>query len=263
MNKYEQLVNYLKGLDKVILAFSGGVDSTFLLFAAKEALGDNVKAVTVKSPYIPEWEVDEAIEFTKKYNINHDLMEADIIDSIKNNPTDRCYLCKTNIFTQILNKAKNEGYKYVIDGTNFDDIGEYRPGLVALKELEVVSPLLECKIKKQEIRDMAKEKGLNIWDKPAYACLLTRLPHDNEVNLDTLKKIEKGEDYLRNIGLKGCRVRAHNEIARIELMPAEMKKILDETLMKKIAEALKNIGFTYVTLDLSGYKTGSFNKENN
>ena len=258
--KYNELINYLKGLEKVVLAFSGGVDSTFLLKAAKEALGDNVKAVTIMSPYIPKWEIAEAKELVKELGVKHEIIEAPIIDSIKFNPEDRCYLCKTAVFNMIIAVAKEQGYNYVIDGTNFDDISDYRPGLRALKELEVKSPLLECKLTKAEIREFSKELNLKTWDKPSYACLLTRIPYGNELKVEDFEKIEKAERFMMSIGFRAIRVRCHGDLARVEVNRNDRSKLFDEELLDTIANKIKECGFKYVTLDLQGYRVGSFNE---
>lgn len=258
--KYNELINYLKGLEKVVLAFSGGVDSTFLLKAAKEALGDNVKAVTIMSPYIPKWEIAEAKELVKELGVKHEIIEAPIIDSIKFNPEDRCYLCKTAVFNMIIAVAKEQGYNYVIDGTNFDDISDYRPGLKALQELEVKSPLLECKLTKAEIREFSKELNLKTWDKPSYACLLTRIPYGNELKVEDFEKIEKAERFMMSIGFRAIRVRCHGDLARVEVNRNDRSKLFDEELLDTIANKIKECGFKYVTLDLQGYRVGSFNE---
>lgn len=258
--KYTNLIEYLRKLDKVVLAFSGGVDSTFLLKAAKEALGDNVKAVTILSPYIPKWEVEEAKELVNELKVKYEIVEVPIIDEIKNNPEDRCYLCKKAVFSMIQDIAKKEGYKYVIDGTNFDDIGDYRPGLKALGELDVKSPLLECKLTKAEIRSLSKELGLNTWDKPPYACLLTRIPYGNELKTEDFEKIEEAEKYMMSIGFRAVRVRCHGNLARIEVDRKDRSKLFDEKLLDEISIKLKEIGFKYISMDLEGYRVGSFNE---
>ncbi len=259
-DKYTELIKYLKSLEKVVLAFSGGVDSTFLLSAAKEALGDNVKAVTIMSPYIPKWEIAEAKELAKKLEIKHEIIEAPIIESIKYNPEDRCYLCKTAVFGMIISVAKKEGYKCVIDGTNFDDISDYRPGLRALKELEVKSPLLQCKLTKEEIRGFSKELNLKTWDKPSYACLLTRIPYGNELKVEDFEKIENAEKFMMSIGFRAIRVRCHGDLARVEVARTDRKKLFNEELLDTISSKIKECGFKYVTLDLQGYRVGSFNE---
>jgi uncharacterized protein len=257
--KYIELVSYLKGLKRVLVAFSGGVDSTFLLKAAKDALGDNAAAVTVNSPYIPSWEIEEAKEFTEKMGIKHDFIKVGIIDEIKNNPSNRCYLCKKAVFSMIKEKAINEGFDYVIDGTNLDDIKDYRPGIKALNELEIVSPLLECKITKSEVREMSKDLSLLTWNKPAGACLLTRIPFDTRLEIDDINRIEKAEKYLRDKGIAAVRVRSHGDLARIEIDPTIRDQLFNTDFLDEISIKLKEYGFKYVTIDAAGYKMGSLN----
>ncbi|MBP2649479.1 MAG: hypothetical protein H6Q74_304 [Firmicutes bacterium] len=258
--KYTKLINCLKKLEKVVLAFSGGVDSTFLLKAATEALGDNLKAVTIQSPYIPKWEIEEAKQFIAQLGVAFEIIETPVIDEIRNNPENRCYLCKKAVFSQIKAFAQREGYLYVIDGTNFDDLGDYRPGLKALSELAIKSPLLECQFSKQEIRSLSKELGLSTWDKPPYACLLTRIPYGNKLKEEDFVKIEKAEKYMMAQGFRAIRVRCHDNLARIEVDKKDRSKLFNEELLEEIAGKLKEFGFKYVTLDLQGYRVGSFNE---
>lgn len=258
--KYNELIKYLKSLGRVVLAFSGGVDSTFLLKASKEALGNNIKAVTILSPYIPKWEIKEAQELVKKLEVEHQIIEAPIIDSIRFNPENRCYLCKNAVFNMILSAAKKQGYDYVIDGTNYDDIKDYRPGLKALKELDIKSPLLKCKLTKEEIRSYSKELGLSTWNKPPYACLLTRIPYGSELKEEYFEKIENAEKYMMSIGFRAIRVRCHGDLARIEVNKSDRNKLFDEKLLDIISQKIKGFGFKYVTLDLEGYRMGSFNE---
>ncbi|GMA97280.1 ATP-dependent sacrificial sulfur transferase LarE [Pelosinus sp. IPA-1] len=258
--KYINLIQCLKDMEKVVLAFSGGVDSTFLLKAAKEALGDNFKAVTIQSPYIPKWEIEEAKQLVAELGVAFEILEAPIIDEIRNNPENRCYLCKTAVFSQIKAIAQREGYPYVIDGTNFDDISDYRPGLKALRELGIKSPLLECHLSKQEIRSLSKELGLTTWDKPPYACLLTRIPYGNVLKEEDFIKIEKAEKYMMDRGFRAIRVRCHEDLARIEVDKKDKAKLLNEDLLDEISDKFKEFGFRYVTLDLEGYRVGSFNE---
>ncbi|SFL97929.1 ATP-dependent sacrificial sulfur transferase LarE [Pelosinus propionicus] len=259
-DKYLELLTYLTKMEKAVLAFSGGVDSTFLLMAAKEALGNKLKAVTMQTPYIPKWEINEAKELARKLGVCHEVIAAPIIAEIKNNPQNRCYFCKKAIFRMITKIAADEGYPYIIEGTNFDDLGDYRPGLQALSELAVKSPLLDCKLTKDEIRNLSHELGLSTWNKPPYACLLTRIPYGSELKPEDFEKIEQAEIYLMKLAFRGARVRCHNNLARIEINRQDRNKLFDEKRLDEIAGALKEIGFDYVTLDLEGYRMGSFNE---
>ncbi|MBH1939922.1 ATP-dependent sacrificial sulfur transferase LarE [Mobilitalea sibirica] len=256
-NKYEELTKYLKELGNAVIAFSGGVDSTFLLKVLKDCLGDRVLAITVISPYIPKWELEEAVNYAKELGVRHEFVEVGIPKDILTNPIDRCYLCKSFIFNKIIQKASMEGFDYVLDGTNFDDLDDYRPGLKALKELEIKSPLLECGLGKKEIRELSNRMQLSTWNKPPYACLLTRIPHDTVIEEKVLEKIEKAERILMKRGIPEIRVRAHGNLARIEVAPEKRLKFFDMDFMDEISRELKKIGFQYVTLDLEGYRTGS------
>ena len=258
--KYTALVSYLQKLERVMLAFSGGVDSTFLLRVAREVLGDNVKAITIRTPYIPKWEIQEAMDFVKTLGVPYEIIDLPLEDEIRTNPENRCYLCKKALFSEITSVAKKQGYPFVLDGSNFDDLGDYRPGLQALQELNVKSPLLDCRLTKQEIRNISKELGLDTWDKPPYACLLTRIPYGNELKEEDFQKIEMAEKYMMSRGFRAVRVRCHENLARIEVARDDRKRLFDENLLEEISSKLKELGFKYVTLDLEGYRVGSFNE---
>lgn len=258
--KLDQLCVSVEKLEKLAVAFSGGVDSTFLIKIAKECLGDLAIAVTVNAPYIAGWEIDEARELTSILGVRHHFIELGISDTILNNPEDRCYKCKKIVFSKIIEFAASEGFPTVADGSNSDDKKDYRPGMKALDELEVKSPLLENDITKEEIRTWSKALDLETWDKPPYACLLTRLPYNTIVDFKSLEMIERAEKTIIDLGIRAIRVRKHDDIARLEIGKEEMHKILNLELMSEIAEALKTIGFEYVTLDMGGYIMGSFNR---
>jgi uncharacterized protein len=258
--KYSKLIDTIKSLESVIVAFSGGVDSTFLLKVCHEALGDKAKAVTVMAPYIPKWEIDEAKEIVSEIGIAHEIIEVPVKEQIRYNPENRCYLCKTFIFSTIKDMAFEQGYKHVVDGSNYDDTKDYRPGLIALAELEIKSPLLEVEMTKDEIRRHSKELGLKTWDKPAYACLLTRIPYDTELKVEDFRLIEEAEKYMMSKGFRAVRVRKHGDLARIEVARNDRHRLLDEVLLDDIGDALKTMGFNYVTMDVKGYKVGSFNE---
>ncbi|AOY75916.1 ATP-dependent sacrificial sulfur transferase LarE [Clostridium formicaceticum] len=260
-DKYKKLLEYIKSLESVVIAFSGGVDSTFLLQAAKEALGDQAMALTIKAPFHLQWEIEETKELTTQLGISHVIIEhKEIPDEIQYNPSDRCYLCKKKVFQGILDFAKENNFLYVADGTNFDDTKDYRPGMKALKELNVVSPLLEVGFTKDEIRQMSKILSLPTWDKPAYACILTRIQYGQKIIEEDLRKVEKAEKYLIDLGFPVARVRLHDQLARIEVAPDRLKDLLEEKQMKKISVDFKAMGFQYVTVDLEGYRTGSQNE---
>ena len=258
-NKTEKLDAILKDLKSVVVAFSGGVDSSFLLHRAHSLKKLDVIGVTIRTPYIPKIEIDDATEFTRSFGINHKIIDFSFPDSIRDNPPERCYLCKKILFTELIKFAENNGYNHVIDGSNADDAGELRPGLKALKELEIISPLMEAGLTKQEIREISRREGLPSWDKPAMACLLTRVPYNTEINEGILRMIEQAESFLFENGFPGARVRIHGDIARIECLAGYFDRIVHSPDRELIITSLKKIGFRYVSLDLEGYRTGSFN----
>ncbi|ACA43282.1 TIGR00268 family protein [Clostridium botulinum] len=262
-DKYNNLINYLKDLKSVAVAFSGGVDSTLLLKAAKEALGDNAISITIVSPYIPKWEIREARELVDKIGIKSYFVEVPMLEEIRSNPEDRCYICKKSVFNKIKDLAREKGIKYIVDGTNADDTKDYRPGMRALKELDVKSPLLDNSINKEEIRVLSKELQLDTWDKPAYACLLSRIPYNQKIKEKDLDRIEKAEVYMMKLGFRAVRVRSHGNLARIEVPQKERVKLFNEDILDKISKELKELGFKYVTVDIEGYKMGSLNAEIN
>jgi uncharacterized protein len=259
--KKEKLIGYLKSKGSVAVAFSGGVDSSFLLKCAAEALGDKVLAVTACSSTYPERELHEATEFAKQYGIRHEIIVSEELDieRFRDNPPDRCYICKNELFTKIIAIAKANGIEYVAEGSNCDDMGDYRPGLIAVKELGVLSPLREAGLNKEEIRQLSKQMGLKTWDKQSFACLSSRIPYGERIDREKLAMIGQAEQFLLDLGFRQLRVRHHGTIARIELSPDEMPRVFTEGLASKIDGKLKSLGFTYVALDLKGYRTGSMN----
>ncbi len=260
-NQLNALKQYIKNLGNVTVAFSGGVDSTFLAYVAQEALGDKALAITIESPYIPQWEIQEAKDLAAKIGIRHIVLPAQVHPTVLNNPADRCYLCKKVVFSLILEEAQRQGANVVMDGTNFDDTKDYRPGMRALTELKIESPLLECQWTKDMIRAASKAAGLETHDKPAYACLLTRIPYDTIITKEELERIEKSEVYLMNLGFRAVRVRSHGDLARIEVAREKRKELFDEVLLDQIADELKSYGYKYVAIEASGYSMGSFNKQ--
>jgi uncharacterized protein len=259
--KYIQLVSYIKELKSVAVAFSGGVDSTFLLAVATEALGSNAVGITIDSPALPRYELDDAVKLAQQIGAKHIIMHSDDIDAkVKSNPVDRCYFCKKIEFASVKEEAARLGFRYILDGSNADDTKDFRPGMQASKELQVLSPLMELGITKDEIRAYSKSLGLPTWDKPAYACLFSRIPYGTEIKQEDLAKIEKSEKFLIEKGFRTVRVRCHGDLARIEVSVNERAMLLVEPLCTEITSTLKSFGFKFVTIDIQGYRMGSFNE---
>jgi uncharacterized protein len=262
--KLEELKRTLKSLGSIAVAFSGGVDSSFLLKVASDVLGDKAIAVTAKSSTYPEREYKEAVEFCEKYGIKQIVITSEELDveGFAENPLNRCYLCKNELFTKIKEVARQNNIKNVTEGSNFDDLSDYRPGLKAVAEQGVVSPLRKANLTKDEIRFLSKEMGLKTWNKPSFACLSSRFPYGQKITKEKLDMVDKAEQYLMDIGFTQVRVRHHGEVARVELMPDEISKILENNIINDIYSYFKTLGFTYSALDLKGYRTGSMNENN-
>lgn len=258
--KLEKLKSILSGAGSGVIALSGGTDSTFLLSVAAVVPGLRVMAVTVSTPYMFASEVDEAVQFCREKGVSHRLVEFEIPDAVKENPPERCYLCKTEVMKSINAVAKEEGYAFVFDGTNADDLLDYRPGLKALEEAGVRSPLAEARLTKEEIRALARAAGLAVSDRPANACLLTRFPHGTFISTDSLRRAEKAEQIVREEGFTGARVRVHGDIVRLEIRNEHFEQIAMMDTRGRIASALKELGYRYITIDAEGYRSGSMNK---
>lgn len=258
--KETRLQSCLAGLEKVAVAFSGGIDSSFLLYMAYKVLGkDNIIAVTANSEIYPEKELKEAVDFAKHYGIKHNIFSSCELSTINKmgNPIDRCYYCKKEIFLKIIGIAHKNGFQNIVEGSNKDDEKDYRPGRKALKEFSVISPLLEAGLKKEDIRILAKKEGLSTWNKPAYACLASRFPYLKEIKKEALQMVEKAEAYLVKIGFNQCRVRCFGDKAQVEVEKDKLKDALSKKY--EIISALKEIGFKIVIIDPDGYRKGRMN----
>jgi uncharacterized protein len=259
--KYRRLTECIAAHGSAAVAFSGGVDSSFLCRAARDALGNRAIAITIVSPMLPKSEIECAGETARQVGIQHILIEEnEIEDDVAANSRERCYFCKKREFGRIIAAAKERGFNSVLDGSNVDDLGDYRPGLKALEELGVVSPLREAGLTKADIRELSRRFELPTWDKPAFACLASRIPYGDRIDEDKLARIEKAEDYLRSRGFRQFRVRSHGDIARIETAPEERRRFFDETILDEISRSLKGFGFLYAAFELEGYVMGSMNR---
>ncbi|MCR4908923.1 MAG: ATP-dependent sacrificial sulfur transferase LarE [Lachnospiraceae bacterium] len=262
LEKYEELKTCLRSFESLAVAFSGGVDSAFLLYAAKEALGEKVLAVTASSCSFPERELEEAKAFCRRYGIAHTVVKSEelAIEGFSRNPKNRCYLCKHELFEKIRDIAGREGIKEVAEGSNIDDNGDYRPGLMAVAELNIKSPLRDTGFSKEQIRILSKYFGLPTWNKQSFACLSSRFPYGEEITERKLKMVDRAEQFLLDLGFSQLRVRIHGDIARIELVPDEFGRFMEDEIRTRVYGEFKKIGFTYVTLDVLGYRTGSMNE---
>lgn len=255
--KEKKLAVLLEKCMPLAVAFSGGVDSTYLLHEAVKAGKEKVTALIMKTPSVPERELDEAVAFCKSRGISFFVLPADPFSAagFRENGRDRCYICKHFLFSALLEKAKEEGIPFVADGTNADDRKEFRPGLRALKELDIRSPLAEAGLTKKEIRELSEKEGLPTWNKPSFSCLATRFPYGEELTVEKLKRTEAAENLLAELGFTQRRVRVHGNLARIEVLPAEIPLLLERRDM--ISSRLEELGFLYTTVDLKGFRSGS------
>lgn len=260
--KKEQLESILKGYGKLAIALSGGLDSSVLLGFAVRVLGaENVLALVAKSPYMMAQELDYGAELCAKYGLKRLVLERGLPVEIENNPANRCYICKLGLFSALAKLALENGFETIADGTNFDDLSDYRPGMKALAELKIASPLLEAKFTKQDIRALARDLGLGeLSKKPAYACLMTRFEVGTKISIAELALVDSSENFLRELGFDIFRVRKHGTSARIELGQADFDKIFEANNKEKIDTKLKELGFNFVSIDLSPYKMGNMNK---
>ncbi|HWT84066.1 MAG TPA: ATP-dependent sacrificial sulfur transferase LarE [Candidatus Methylomirabilis sp.] len=258
VSRYQALEELLCEMDRVLIAFSGGVDSTFLLAAAVECLGENALAVTGLSPSVPAAEREEAAALARQLGAQHRFIETAEMErpGYVANAGDRCYFCKSELFERLGALGRLEGCTWVLDGANVDDLGDIRPGREAARQYGVRSPLVEVGLSKMDVRELSRAMGLSTWEKPAMACLASRIPHGIPVTIERLGQIEKAEAALRALGFRQVRVRHHEAIARIELSPEERGHLLDASLASAVVDQVKAAGYQYVVLDLEGYRPG-------
>ena len=260
-DKYEKLKTIIAETGKAAVAYSGGVDSTLLSKVAFDVLKENSIAITLVSPMNAQSEMKDAEDLAKEIGITHYMINDDEIeDEVLANPVNRCYFCKKIEFGRIIEKAAEVGVNVVFDGSNMDDMSDYRPGLQALSELKVISPLRMAGLTKSDIRELSHQLGLRSWNKPALACLGSRIPYGERITIEKLTKIDKSEDYLRSLGFVQFRVRSHEKMARIEVSPEERSKMFDGNLLDQISKQLKAYGYQYVCMELEGYVTRSLNR---
>ena len=260
--KYQQLQAIFKEMDRTLIAYSGGVDSALIAKVAQDVLGDRVLAITAMSPSLLSEELVEAEEQAASMGISHEIVETQEMENLNytSNPINRCYFCKSELHDTLKPLAIERGYPYVVDGVNADDLRDYRPGIQAAKERGVRSPLAEVGFSKLEVRELSKQLGLSWWDKPAQPCLSSRFPYGEAITLEKLQRVGRAEIYLRKLGYRNLRVRSEGGTARIELPPEKIQEFVVNTDLSQVVKAFQDYGFTYVTLDLEGYRSGKLNQ---
>ena len=260
--KFQHLKEILSNMESTLVAYSGGVDSSLVLRVAKDVLGDKVFAITATSSVYPAEEIEQAKALAQNLGVRHKIIETQELSNPKfvNNPQDRCYWCKRELFAELISIARKNDLNYVLDGTNLDDMDDFRPGMKAAHEFGIRSPLKEAAFTKEDIRSLSKRLGLPIWDKPSLPCLASRFPYGMKITEENLVKVDQAETFLKMLDLTQVRVRHHDTIARIEVPKEDIPKLFEETARSRLLSYLKKLGYSYVAVDIEGYRTGSMNE---